>query len=247
MSISNKSIVKKIWNSLVKFIMWDENIVKDNNKLNNDVNRVSTSLSGVASIDNTSKTSDVQWYKVKNVIERKPSISEASVILKKNEWSLILWRKWILTDEQVEVIANSDEKVLDLSLFSLTNFQLELLSHFHWEEIIFWLRRITDEQADIFSKYIVNCLNLRDVLKISDYQLGKLLQLKWKKLNLRDFVPTRVQKLMLDKYQWYLINRSYSNWKELNQKIIEEQRERKRQRDESRKYKSIAYTSFQYA
>jgi hypothetical protein len=63
------------------------------------------------------------------------------------------------------------------------------------------LRRITDEQAEIFSKYLVNCLNLRDVLKISDYQLNKLLQLKWKKLNLRDFVPTRVQKLMLDKFQ----------------------------------------------
>jgi hypothetical protein len=33
----------------------------------------------------------------------------------------------------------------------------------------------------------------------------------------------------------------------MNQKIIEEQRERKKQREESRKYKRIAYTSFQYA
>ena len=227
--------------------MWDENTVEVNDKLKNDVNWVATSLSGASSIDSISKTSDVQLYKVKNIIQRKPSISEASVILKKNEWSLILWRKWILTDEQVEVIANSDEKVLDLSLFSLTNFQLELLSHFHWEEIIFWLRRITDEQAEIFSKYLVNCLNLRDVLKISDYQLNKLLQLKWKKLNLRDFVPTRVQKLMLDKFQWSLINRAYSNWKEINQKIIDEQKELKRQREESRKYKSVAYTCFQHA
>jgi hypothetical protein len=71
--------------------------------------------------------------------------------------------------------------------------------------------------------------------------------LKWKKLNLRDFVPTRVQKLMLDKFQWSLINRAYSNWKEINQKIIDEQKELKRQREESRKYKSVAYTCFQHA
>ena len=247
MSVYKKSYFSRLWKFVKVFIFWEEIHVKDNRIENNDSRNVS-SVKRLESIKikNPSTIQNV-WYTNTDFLKRKPSVSQASIILKKNEWSLILWRKWILTDEQVEVIVNSNEKVLDLSLFSLTNYQLELLSHFHWEEIIFWLRRITDEQAEIFSKYLVNCLNLRDVLKISDYQLDKLLQLKRKKLNLRDFVPTRVQKLMLDKFQWSLINRAYSNWKEMNQKIIEEQRERKKQREESRKYKRIAYTSFQYA
>jgi hypothetical protein len=33
----------------------------------------------------------------------------------------------------------------------------------------------------------------------------------------------------------------------MNQKIIDEQRELKRQREEKRKVRSVAYTSFQYA
>ena len=70
----------------------------------------------------------------------KPSMSDAAVLLKKNEWSLILWRKGLLTDEQVSLIAWSSEKVLDLSLFELTDHQLEILARYCWEEIIFWLK-----------------------------------------------------------------------------------------------------------
>ena len=177
----------------------------------------------------------------------KPSMSQAAVLLKKNEWSLILWRKGILTDEQVSLIAWSNEKVLDLSLFELTDHQLEILARYCWEEIIFWLKRLTDRQSEIFSRYNVWTLNLCNLLRISDYQLGKLIQLKRKKLNLRDLVPSRVQKTMLYRYQWKIINRVYSQRKEMNEKIVEEQRELKRQREEKRKIRSVAYTSFQYA
>ena len=177
----------------------------------------------------------------------KPTMSEASIILKKNEGSLIFWRKGILTDDQVRIIAKSREKVLDLSLFDITDYQLEILSHYIWEEIIFWFKKLTDRQAEIFSKYNVSTLNLSNVLRLSDYQLEKLLELKWKKINLRDFVPSRVQNTMLYRFQWRIINRAYAQWNEINQKIIDEQRELKRQREEKRKVRSVAYTSFQYA
>ena len=177
----------------------------------------------------------------------KPSMSDAAVLLKKNEWSLILWRKGLLTDEQVSLIAWSNEKVLDLSLFELTDHQLEILARYCWDEIIFWLKRLTDRQSEIFSRYNVWTLNLCNLLRITDYQLSHLMLLKWRKLNLRDLVLSRIQKTMLYKFQWKVINRSYSQWNEMNQKIIEQQRELKRQRENARQYKSIAYTSFQYA
>lgn len=186
-------------------------------------------------------------YYMREAVKRRPSLSDATVILKKNEGSLLLWRRGLLTDEQIEVIANSDERVLDLSLFDLTDYQLELLSKYQWEEIIFWFKKLTDRQAEIFSKYNAKTLNLSNLLRISDYQLEKLTQLKWKKLNLRDLVLSRIQKTMLYKYQGKVVNRVYSQWKEMNQKIIDEQRELKRQREESRKIRSVAYTSFQYA
>ena len=47
--------------------------------------------------------------------------------------------------------------------------------------------------------------------------------------------------------QLKIINRVYSQRKEMNEKIVEEQRELKRQREEKRKIRSVAYTSFQYA
>ena len=177
----------------------------------------------------------------------KPSMSDAAVLLKKNEWSLILWRKGLLTDEQVSLIAWSSEKVLDLSLFELTDHQLEILARYCWDEIIFWLKRLTDRQSEIFSRYNVWTLNLCNLLRISDYQLEQLTKLRRKKLNLRDLVPSRVQKTMLSRYQWKIINRVYSQREEMNRKIIEQQRELKRQREERRKVRSVAYTSFQYA
>ena len=64
---------------------------------------------------------------------------------------------------------------------------------------------------------------------------------------MRDLVPSRVQKTMLSRYQWKIINRVYSQREEMNRKIIEQQRELKRQREERRKVRSVAYTSFQYA
>ena len=202
-------------------------------------------------VDSASFVEDVKeeltkQYYMGQAIKKRPSLSEAVVILKKNEWSIILWRKGLLTDEQVSIIANSDEKVLDLSLFDLTDYQLELLSKYQWEEIIFWFKKLTDRQAEIFSKYNAKTLNLSNLLRISDYQLEKLTQLKWKKLNLRDLVLSRIQKTMLYKYQGKVVNRVYSQWKEMNQRIIEEQRELKRQREKSRKIRSVAYTSFQY-
>ena len=177
----------------------------------------------------------------------KPSMSDAAVLLKKNEWSLILWRKGLLTDEQVSLIAWSNEKVLDLSLFELTDHQLEILARYCWDEIIFWLKRLTDRQSEIFSRYNVWTLNLCNLLRISDYQLEQLTKLRRKKLNLRDLVLSRVQKTMLSRYQWKIINRVYSQREEMNRKIIEQQRELKRQREERRKVRSVAYTSFQYA
>ena len=177
----------------------------------------------------------------------KPSMSDAAVLLKKNEWSLILWRKGLLTDEQVSLIAWSSEKVLDLSLFELTDHQLEILARYCWDEIIFWLKRLTDRQSEIFSRYNVWTLNLCNLLRISDYQLEQLTKLRRKKLNLRDLVLSRVQKTMLSRYQWKIINRVYSQREEMNRKIIEQQRELKRQREERRKVRSVAYTSFQYA
>lgn len=177
----------------------------------------------------------------------KPSMSDAAVLLKKNEWSLILWRKGLLTDEQVSLIAWSSEKVLDLSLFELTDHQLEILAPYCWDEIIFWLKRLTDRQSEIFSRYNVWTLNLCNLLRISDYQLEQLTKLRRKKLNLRDLVLSRVQKTMLSRYQWKIINRVYSQREEMNRKIIEQQRELKRQREERRKVRSVAYTSFQYA
>ena len=187
-----------------------------------------------------------KYYK-RQVVKNRPSMSDAACILKKNEWSVILWRRGILTDEQVWIIARSNEKVLDLSLFDLTDHQLEILSQYRWEEIVFWLKKITDKQSEIFSKYNANTLNLSNLLRITDYQLFNLTLLKWKKLNLRDLVLSRVQKTMLYKYQWKVINRAYAQWNEMNQKIIEQQKELKRQRENARQYKSIAYTSFQYA
>lgn len=192
-------------------------------------------------------SNEVYSYRNTELKERKPSVSEASIILKKNEGLMILWRKGVLTDDQVQIIADSDEKVLDLSLFDLSDNQLEILSHFKWEEIIFWFKKITDKLAEIFSKYQVGCLNLRDLLKISDYQLEELLKIKWKKLNLRDLNLTRIQKTMVLNYKWKLINRVYTAWEEMNKKIIEHQMELKKQREEKRRVRSVAYTSFQYS
>jgi len=181
------------------------------------------------------------------IARERPSMSQAALILKKNEGSVLLGRKGVLSDEQVEIIADSGERVLDLSLFDLTNYQLEILSYFQWDEIIFGFTKITDRQAEIFSKYRAWTLNLTNLLRISDYQLEMLMQLKWHKLNLRDLVPSRMQKTMLYRFQWKILNRAYAQRKEMNQKIIEEQRELKRLREERRKTRGVAYTSFQYA
>jgi hypothetical protein len=64
------------------------------------------------------------------IARKRPSMSQAALILKKNEGSVLFGRKGVLSDEQVEIIADSGERVLDLSLFDLTNYQLEILSYF---------------------------------------------------------------------------------------------------------------------
>lgn len=180
--------------------------------------------------------------------ERRSSLSEAQKILKKNEGLIFNWQRWKLTDNQVTTLAFSNEKELDLSLFDLTDNQLSILSYYKWDEIILPYKKLTDQQVDIISSYQAKCINLRELLKATDEQIEILLNgLEWKKINLRDLYPTRVQKKMFLKFQWKIINRAFTEEKELNQKIIQQQQERKKIREENRKIRSVAYTSFQYA